>query len=143
MGWMAPETAPAGAVLAELSEEEQPVEAVPLTWQARQRRYLVLRMPEAPELWIRAVVAFPASYGPEAVLLTREIEPERGIRRWQLLTAEGNPVLLADTATGGRERPWLLREDASYDLEHDIEGGWQVYGHDTPEGTVSRPEPRR
>jgi hypothetical protein len=97
-------------------------------------------MSEAPQLWVRAVPCYyPVSYNADALLLTREIDPERGVRRWQLHTADDTPVLLTDTSTGGRPRPWLLREDASYDLEHDIEGGWQVFGHHTPEGTVPRP----
>lgn len=135
LGWVAADTAPAGAMPAELGEDEQAPEAVPLSWEAGQT-YLVLRTPEAPEVWVRA---YPVTYNAEAMLFTREIEPDRGTRRWQLLTAEENPVLLTDTATRGRPRPWLLREDASYDLEHDIEGGWQVFGHDTPGGTVPRP----
>ncbi|WP_158889097.1 hypothetical protein [Amycolatopsis anabasis] len=139
LGWMGAETAAAGAVLAELGEGEQNPEAVPLIWHAR-RRYLILRTPEAPELWVRALPAFPVTYSVEALLLTREIESERGVRRWQLLTAAEDPVLLTDHSTGGRARPWLLRDDMSYDLEHDIEGGWKVFGHDTPDGTVPRPE---
>jgi hypothetical protein len=49
LGWMAGRKPPTGAVLAELGEDEQNPDAVPLAWQARQR-YLILRTPEAPEL---------------------------------------------------------------------------------------------
>lgn len=103
-GWMAADTALAGAVLAELSADEHAPQAVPLPWQAW-HRYLVLRTPEAPELWVRAVPQYPATYRIEALLLVREIEPERGTRRWQLLTADENAVLLAEPAAGGRTRP--------------------------------------
>ncbi len=51
---------------------------MPLPWQT-QHRYLVLRTPEAPELWVRAVPQYPATYRVEALLLVREIEPERGM----------------------------------------------------------------
>lgn len=129
LGWVASDTAPAGVELANLGEDEQDPEAVPLTWQARQR-YLVLRTPQAPEVWVRGVPRWPVSYDVEVVLLTREIEPERGIRRWHVLTADEARVQLTDHAGGGAARPWVLREDTSYDLEHDIEGGWQVFGHD-------------
>lgn len=139
MGWISPDTAPSGAVLADLRDDDQHPEAVALTWKATQR-YLILRTPEAPEVWVRALWRWPATYVAEAVLLTREIEPDRGVRCWRLLTDEEDSVLLTDTSTGGRPRPWLLRGDASYDLEHDIEGGWQLHGYDTPEGTVPRPE---
>ena len=49
LGWVATDTAPAGVKLADLGEEEQNPDAVPLTWQARQL-YLVLRTPQAPEM---------------------------------------------------------------------------------------------
>ncbi|MDH6128694.1 hypothetical protein [Kitasatospora sp. GP82] len=51
---------------AELGEDEQDPEAVPLPWQARQR-YLILRTPEVPELWVRALLRFPASYSLSSV----------------------------------------------------------------------------
>jgi hypothetical protein len=65
-GWLATETAPAGVELAELGEDEQDPEAVLLPWQARQR-YLILRTPEVPELWVRALPRFPASYSVPSV----------------------------------------------------------------------------
>ena len=83
---------------------------------------------------------WPVSYDVEAVLLTSEIEPERGIRHWHVLTANDDRVQLTDHAGGGPARPWVLREDTSYDLEHDIEGGWQVFGHDGG-SLVPRPTP--
>lgn len=61
------------------------------------------------------------------------------MRQWPLLTADESPVQVAETAMGGLARPSLLRADASYDLELDIEGGWQVYGHQVPGGVVPRP----
>ena len=85
---------------------------------------------------MRAVRSWPVSYNVEAILLTREIEPERGIRRWQVLTADNAPAQLTDHAGGGQARPWMLREDTSYDLE----GGWQVFGHDGG-SLVPRPTP--
>lgn len=101
---------------------------MPLTWPIRRRLFYFLRRPEAPELWLRAAPKYPATFRPEAALLTREVEPDRGVRQWQLLTADESPMQVAETAMGGLARPWLLRADASYDLELDIdiEGGWQV-----------------
>jgi hypothetical protein len=93
LGWLATGTAPAGVELANPGEDEQDPDAVPLTWLARQR-YLILRTPDAPELWARAVPRWPVSYDAEAVLLTREIEPEHGTRRWHVLTDHGAPVQL-------------------------------------------------
>ena len=52
--------------LAELGEDEQDPETVPLPWQAR-HRYLILRTPEVPELWVRALPRFPASYSVPSV----------------------------------------------------------------------------
>ncbi len=66
LGWLATETAPAGVELAELGEDEQEPEAVPLPWQARQR-YLILRTLEVPELWVQALPRFPASYSVPSV----------------------------------------------------------------------------
>lgn len=134
-----PGSGPAGVMLDDLGDDEEAPDAGPLTWHAK-RGYLILRTPEAPELWVRALRAYPATYHVEAVLLTRVIEPDRGVRRWHVHDAEDQPVLLADPAAGGRPRPWVLREDLSFDLEYDVEHGWQVWGHDTPEGTVPRPD---
>lgn len=139
LGWVSTDTASAGVELTTLDEDEQNPDAVPLTWQARQF-YLILRTPEAPELWVRAVRRWPVSYDVEAVLLTGEIEPERGIRRWHVLTANDARVQLTDHAGGGPARPWVLREDTSYDMEHDLEGGWQVFGHEGG-SLVPRPTP--
>lgn len=139
MGWIATDTVPAGVVLADLDEDEQNPVAVPLTWPIRRQPFYFLRTPEAPELWLRAVPEYPATFRADAALLTREVEPDRGVRQWQLLTADESPVQVAETAMGGLARPWLLRADASYDLELDIEGGWQVYGHHVPGGVVPRP----
>lgn len=142
LGWVAAGTGPAGTLLAEISDNEPAPEPVPLTWHARQR-YLILRPSEAPEYWVRATPYYwgPVTYDVDAVLQTREVASEHDVRRWQLLTAAHEPVLLVDSLAGSCVRPWVLRADASYDLEYDIEGCWRVYGHDTPEGTVARPEP--
>uniref|UniRef100_UPI003F496A9E hypothetical protein n=1 Tax=Amycolatopsis sp. CA-096443 TaxID=3239919 RepID=UPI003F496A9E len=129
LGWMDTTTAPAGVELANIGEDEQNPDAAPLTWQSHQG-YLILRTSEAPEQWVRAVRRRPLGYDVEAVLLTRELEPERGTRRWQVITADDTPARLTDHTDGGEARPWVLREDTSYDLEHDLEGGWQIFGHD-------------
>lgn len=90
---------------------------------------------------------WPVSYDVEAVLLTREIEPEHGIRRWHVLTAGDAPVQLTGHADGGPVRTWALREDTSYDLEHDIEGcgggeqGWTARG--SAAAARARGTPRR
>lgn len=71
----------------------------------------------------------PGSYSLEAALLTRELDPHRGVHRWQLLTADEQPVQLTDDSAGrDRLRDWVLHADTAYQLEHDVEGGWRVYG---------------
>jgi hypothetical protein len=89
-----PGSGPAGVMLHDFGADKQVPDAGPLAWHAK-RGYLILRAPEAPELWVRALRAYPATYQVEAVLLTRLIEPDRGVRRWHAHDAEDQPVLLA------------------------------------------------
>lgn len=51
-----------------------------------------------------------------------------------MLTADERPVLLTDT-DGGNPRPWLLREGVVYDIAHDTEGGWEIWGRDATQAT--------
>ncbi|WP_344681425.1 hypothetical protein [Saccharopolyspora taberi] len=141
LGWVADGPGPAGTMLAEIGDDGRGPDPASLTWDARQL-YLLLRLTEAPEYWMRATPVYGAriGYHVDAVLHARETEPDHGVRRWQVLTAAGEPVLLADDPAVGHGRPWLLRSDASYDVEYDVEG-WRVYGHDVPEGIVALPEP--
>lgn len=61
---------------------------------------------------------------------------------WIMASCQANSWSLIHQAhiTGGRPRPWVLREGLSFDLTHDVEHGWQDWAHDTPEGTVPRPD---
>lgn len=141
LGWVTAGSGPAGTLFADIDVDGHAPDARPLVWDARQR-YLLLRTPQAPEFWLRALPHCPARFHVDAVLQAHETEQEHGVRCWQALTAAGEPVLLADDLAGGHGRPWLLRSDASYGVEYDdVEGGWRVYGHNTPEGTIALPEP--
>lgn len=125
---------PAGAVLPIPEDPTGSGEAVELAWDSR-RTYFLARFDGAANVWVRAYRCRPpVTFVADAFVCTREIESERGVRRWHLITEQDTAVAL-DTNTG----PWSLRGDLSYDLEYDIEGYWKVYGHDTPEGTIPLP----
>lgn len=74
------------------------------------RSYLILRTPQAPRSWVRALPRFPVSYHPEVLLWSQEIAPD------------------------GHVLPWVLRADETYDPDHDVEAGWQVWKHPEPDG---------
>lgn len=145
LGWMSPTTWPAGVELAGWEASEPSRKAVALRWRVSSRPYVVLSpmVPPGQELrvWVRGWPGVrPGSYSADAVLLTRELDPPRraahGVRCWQLLTADEQPVQLGDDPAG-RERPrdWVLRADSVYQVEHDVEGGWRVYGLTDPPST--------
>lgn len=79
-------------------------------------------LPELPGEWARGA-SNGFAYQLDAALHTAAVDQEDGVRRWMLLTADGTPVMLS----GDGGRPWLVREDHIYDVEHDIEGGWTIW----------------
>ncbi len=135
LGWI-PGAGPAGALFPLPDGPEQRDE---LEWDSR-RGYLLMRVDEVPDVWVRAYRVRPYGFQLDAFVCSREIEPERGVRRWELLTEQDTPVQVAEDQVGAQPRRWVLRGDLSYDLEWDIDA-WKLYGHDTPEGTVPTPHP--
>ncbi|WET81634.1 hypothetical protein P3102_10670 [Amycolatopsis sp. QT-25] len=139
LGWF-PGDGPAGALFPLPDDPGQrDVPGAELEWESR-RGYLLMRVDEVPDVWVRGYRAWPYGFQLDAFVCSREIEPERGVRRWELLTEEDTPVQVAEDHDGARRRPWVLRGDLSYDLEWDIDA-WKLYGHDIPEGTVPTPHP--
>jgi hypothetical protein len=114
LGWLDPTTPPAGALLAKFADAAQSTEATALPWREPGPYYL-LRPPEISNVWTRVLPRYPATYTVEAVGLTSPAEPDRDIRRWNVLTAQERPVTLTD-ADSAHPRAWLLREDLVYDI---------------------------
>lgn len=139
VGWLDLGAGPAGALLAEAIGAGGRQEATALPWR-EDWVYRLVRPREVRECWVRVLprrpLARPVDYAVEAMVLTVPVEADEGVRCWQVLTEAGRPVMLTD-AGGGAPRPWLLRGDCVYDLDHDIEHGWRVWARDEDVATTS------
>lgn len=126
LGRLDVDTGPAGVLVAEAADADAHPEDAALPWR-EDRIYCLLRRREAREHWARVLPRYPLAYAVEAIVLTTPAQADHdGVRRWQALTVDERPVMLTDS-DGANPRPWLLRDNRVYDVNHDIEHGWQVW----------------
>ncbi|MBO0875955.1 MAG: hypothetical protein J2P19_21445, partial [Pseudonocardia sp.] len=90
----------------------------------------------ARERWVRVISQHPITHAIDAMVFTALVDADQGVRRWQALTVDAESVMLSDS-DGRNPRPWLLREDCIYELNYDIEHGWQVWARADSATTIS------